>query len=73
MGGAGAPDDLVEGHRTQVWLATAPDGELDPRTAGYWHHRVARRHRAAVHDAAFQRQVLEHLEGRTGIVLDPRG
>jgi NAD(P)-dependent dehydrogenase (short-subunit alcohol dehydrogenase family) len=73
MGGAGAPDDLVEGHRTQVWLATAPDGELDPRTAGYWHHRVARRPRAAVHDAAFQRQVLEHLEGRTGIVLDPRG
>ncbi len=25
MGGAGAPDDLDEGHRTQVWLAVSDD------------------------------------------------
>ena len=32
MGGAGAPDDLTEGHRTQVWLATHDD--VTPRTGG---------------------------------------
>ncbi|MFD8869124.1 hypothetical protein ACFV1F_33185 [Streptomyces sp. NPDC059590] len=38
MGGAGAPDDLVAGHRTQVWLAT--HHHITPHTGGYWYHRA---------------------------------
>lgn len=40
MGGPSASDDLTEGHRTQEWLATAPESEIRPRTGGYWHHRL---------------------------------
>lgn len=69
MGGAGAPDDLAEGHRTQAWLAVAPEEDLDPRTAGYWHHRAPREPHPATRDAGFQQRVLEHLEGLTGVRL----
>ena len=70
MGGAGAPDDLVEGHRTQVWLASAPEEDIAPRTAGYWHHRAARAPHPAARDVDFQRQLLAHLERRTGLAID---
>ena len=61
------PLDVVEGHRTQVWLATAPEEEIEPRTGGYWHHRAPREPHRATRDAAFQASVLAHLEGVTGI------
>jgi NAD(P)-dependent dehydrogenase (short-subunit alcohol dehydrogenase family) len=67
MGGAGAPDDLVEGHRTQVWLATARVSEIAPRTGGYWHHRAAREAHRSSYDEHVQRAVLDHLAERTGI------
>ncbi|HEX5920019.1 MAG TPA: SDR family NAD(P)-dependent oxidoreductase [Nocardioides sp.] len=70
MGGAGAPDDLVEGHRTQVWLASAPEEDIAPRTAGYWHHRAARAPHPAARDVDFQRQLLARLERRTGLAID---
>ncbi|GAA5113176.1 SDR family NAD(P)-dependent oxidoreductase [Alloalcanivorax gelatiniphagus] len=70
MGGAGAPDDLAEGHRTQVWLATAPEEEIEPRTGGYWHHRAPREPHRATRDAAFRASVLAHLEGVTGIRVE---
>jgi NAD(P)-dependent dehydrogenase (short-subunit alcohol dehydrogenase family) len=73
MGGAGAPDDLVEGHRTQVWLATAPEEEIDPRTAGYWYHRSPREPHAETRDVRFQERVLGHLAERTGIARDATG
>lgn len=67
MGGAGAPDDLEEGHRTQAWLATAPEDDLDPRTGGYWrHHAPSTLHRSAA-DPAFQDEVLERVAARTGV------
>ena len=69
MGGAGAPDDLEEGHRTQAWLATAAHDEVEPRTGGYWHHRVASRPHPATLDPAFQDDLLGRLESRTGIAL----
>lgn len=70
MGGRGAPDDLVEGHRTQVWLATAAESEIDPRTGGYWHHHSPRDpHRSAV-DPAFQDRVISHLEDVTSLRLE---
>jgi len=72
MGGGGAPDDLVEGHRTQVWLASAREDEIEPRTGGYWHHHAPREPHRATRDAAFQSSVLEHLEGLTGVRIEDR-
>ena len=69
MGGAGAPDDLAEGHRTQTWLASAPEEEIDPRTAGYWHHHQPREPHRATRDHDFQEEVLAHLEDRTGLQI----
>lgn len=69
MGGPSATDDLAEGHRTQAWLATAPEGEIEPSTGGYWHHRTARRPHSAARDADFQRQLLDALATITGLGL----
>ena len=68
MGGRSAPDDLILGHRTQVWLATSDDP--DALTGGhYWHHqRPATPHRAVL-DRGFQDQLLAALAERTGIAL----
>ena len=73
MGGAGAPDDLQEGHRTQVWLASASAKDIEPRTAGYWHHRRPRRAHASTYDVDFQQRLLAHLEERTGLRIEPAG
>ena len=56
MGGAGAPDDLVEGHVTQVWLAVSDDPEASV-TGKYWHHRQTHAPAAEVDDPAFRRAV----------------
>lgn len=69
MGGASAPDDLEEGHRTQAWLAVAPEGEVEPRTGGYWrHHHVDRLHQLAA-DEGFQDRLLDRLAEVTGVSL----
>ncbi|MDO9409063.1 SDR family NAD(P)-dependent oxidoreductase [Patulibacter sp.] len=69
MGGAGAPDDLVEGHRTQTWLAVADDAEA--RTSGgYWFHRERQDPHEAVTDERFQDELVESLERHTGLALD---
>ena len=67
MGGRGAPDDLELGHVTQVWLATRSGGGRE--SGGYWFHQQRREPHPAVHDAAFQAELLESLEQHTGIVL----
>jgi NAD(P)-dependent dehydrogenase (short-subunit alcohol dehydrogenase family) len=41
MGGAGAPDDLEQGHLTQTWLASSDDPAAKV-SGGYWHHRQQR-------------------------------
>ncbi|MDQ3787910.1 MAG: SDR family NAD(P)-dependent oxidoreductase, partial [Actinomycetota bacterium] len=46
MGGRGAPDDLSQGHVTQVRLAL---GEI-PGTGGYYYHEEPSRTNPAVHD-----------------------
>jgi NAD(P)-dependent dehydrogenase (short-subunit alcohol dehydrogenase family) len=69
MGGPGAPDDLDEGHRTQVWLATVPLDDLDPRTGGYWFHHATRDPHRSARDPRFQEAVLDALRRRTGIEL----
>ena len=68
MGGPGAPDDLELGHRTQEWLAASYQPEA--RTSGgYWYHRQRLQPHQAVHDRAFQDQLLAALARETGITL----
>ncbi|NGN65541.1 SDR family NAD(P)-dependent oxidoreductase [Streptomyces sp. A7024] len=67
MGGAGAPDDLVAGHRTQVWLATEP--EVVPADGGYWYHRKTQTPHPATLDADFRTRLVESLANHTGVPL----
>lgn len=69
MGGAAATDDLDEGHRTQVWLATAPAEEVTPATGGYWYHHAARTPDDAALDPALQDHVVARLAEVTGVHL----
>ena len=68
MGGAGAPDDLAEGHRTQAWLATHAD--VTPSTGGYWYHRQVQTPHAAARDESFQAELVDALAQLTGVPLD---
>ncbi|MEU6228238.1 SDR family NAD(P)-dependent oxidoreductase [Streptomyces sp. NPDC047042] len=68
MGGAGAADDLVAGHRTQAWLATHDD--VTPSTGGYWYHRRTQPPHPASQDKEFQARLIQALESRTGVPLD---
>lgn len=67
MGGPHASDDLTEGHRTQEWLATAPESEIHPRTGAYWHHMAVDRPNPAALDPEFRARLFDALERRTGI------
>jgi NAD(P)-dependent dehydrogenase (short-subunit alcohol dehydrogenase family) len=68
MGGAGAPDDLRLGHRTQEWLATSDDP--DARTSGgYWYHQSREKPAPSVRDHRFQDELLEQLAGFTATPL----
>jgi NAD(P)-dependent dehydrogenase (short-subunit alcohol dehydrogenase family) len=69
MGGAGAPDDLELGHRTQEWLATSDDAAA-LTSGGYWYHRQRRQPHRAVHDETFQDRLLAALAEETGVVID---
>lgn len=66
MGGAGASDDLAQGHETQAWLASSDDAEA-LTSGGYWYHRQRRTPHRAVHDVAFQDELLAALARETGV------
>jgi NAD(P)-dependent dehydrogenase (short-subunit alcohol dehydrogenase family) len=68
MGGAGAPDDLEQGHLTQTWLATSDDPAAKVSGA-YWFHRKKQKPSAHALDAAFQDRLLAKLRDLTGIAL----
>jgi NAD(P)-dependent dehydrogenase (short-subunit alcohol dehydrogenase family) len=68
MGGAGAPDDLEQGHLTQTWLA-ASDDSAALETGGYWHHRRQEPPAAEVRDPGFQDRLLARLATLTGETL----
>ncbi|WP_371673946.1 SDR family NAD(P)-dependent oxidoreductase [Streptomyces sp. NBC_00289] len=68
MGGAGAPDDLELGHRTQEWLASSDEPEA-LTTGGYWYHRQRTEPHHSVHDEAFQDRLLQALTEETGTAL----
>jgi NAD(P)-dependent dehydrogenase (short-subunit alcohol dehydrogenase family) len=68
MGGAGAPDDLEEGHLTQTWLAVSDDPAAKVSGA-YWHHRKQRKPAADALDPAFQDRLIAKLAELTGVKL----
>jgi NAD(P)-dependent dehydrogenase (short-subunit alcohol dehydrogenase family) len=65
MGGAGAPDDLEQGHLTQTWLATS---EV-PVREGYWFHRQRQEPAPEAKDVRFQEALLSKLAELTGVSL----
>ena len=68
MGGAGAPDDLEEGHLTQTWLAVSDDAAAKVSGA-YWHHRKQRKPAAGALDQRFQEDLIARLAELTGVAL----
>jgi NAD(P)-dependent dehydrogenase (short-subunit alcohol dehydrogenase family) len=66
MGGAGAPDDLGEGFRTQAWLASADD-PLARVTGKYFYHMAARDPNRIALDIGIQDRLLEACARISGI------
>jgi NAD(P)-dependent dehydrogenase (short-subunit alcohol dehydrogenase family) len=69
MGGAGAPDDLELGARTQVWLAAGDDPAAD-LTGQYLHHQRSQQAPEVVHRAADQAALLAYCADLTGQSLN---
>lgn len=68
MGGAGAPDDLAQGHGTQAWLAVSD--EPAARVSGrYWYHRKPQAPAPQALDPRFQAELVDRLAAITGITL----
>jgi NAD(P)-dependent dehydrogenase (short-subunit alcohol dehydrogenase family) len=68
MGGAGAPDDLTQGHLTQTWLAASDDAAAKV-TGGYWFHRKPQKPAAQALDTGFQDRLVARLAELTGVAL----
>jgi NAD(P)-dependent dehydrogenase (short-subunit alcohol dehydrogenase family) len=67
MGGAGAPDDLEAGWRTQAWLATA--SEAADVSGNYLYHRRSQPPSDSVGDVEFQDRLLAACAELTGVTL----
>lgn len=66
MGGPAAPDDLMKGMETQVWLATSNDP--DARVSGrYFFHRQEKQCHPAAADISLQEKFLSLCEQITSI------
>jgi NAD(P)-dependent dehydrogenase (short-subunit alcohol dehydrogenase family) len=68
MGGAGAPDDLDAGHRTQVWLAVSDDPAAKV-SGGYFYHMRPRAPNPAAHDIQRQEELLKACKRFSGVDL----
>lgn len=68
MGGAGAQDDLDQGHRTQVWLATSEDPAAKV-TGEYFYHMQLQKPNPATRDEATQDRLLKACEQLSGVSL----
>jgi NAD(P)-dependent dehydrogenase (short-subunit alcohol dehydrogenase family) len=68
MGGAGAPDDLEQGHLTQTWLAVS-DEPAAKVSGAYWHHRQQRKPAADALDTGFHDRLIAKLAELTGVKL----
>jgi len=68
MGGAGAPDDLLKGYQTQVWLAASNDAGAMV-SGQYFHHQKPARYNHSADDRAMQERLLENCARLTGVSL----
>jgi NAD(P)-dependent dehydrogenase (short-subunit alcohol dehydrogenase family) len=68
MGGRGAPDDLDQGHRTQVWLATSEDAEAQV-SGRLFRHKRERDANPVAHDATQQDRLIEALATISGVAF----
>jgi NAD(P)-dependent dehydrogenase (short-subunit alcohol dehydrogenase family) len=68
MGGAGAPDDLDQAHRTQVWLAVSNDAKARV-TGGYFYHQRQGDVLSAARDPKLQDRLLDQCRDRSGVSL----
>jgi NAD(P)-dependent dehydrogenase (short-subunit alcohol dehydrogenase family) len=68
MGGAGASDDLDQGHRTQVWLAVSDDKAA--RVSGeYFYHMQKRAPNPEAKDKALQDRLIDECRKLSGVAL----
>jgi NAD(P)-dependent dehydrogenase (short-subunit alcohol dehydrogenase family) len=68
MGGAGAPDDIDQGHRTQAWLAAGTDPQADV-TGRYFYHMREMKPNPQARDAALQDKLIEICASLSGVDL----
>jgi NAD(P)-dependent dehydrogenase (short-subunit alcohol dehydrogenase family) len=68
MGGTNAPDDLDQGHRTQVWLAVS-DEPAALVSGKYFYHMQQRPAESAARDVGLQEKLLEACERISGVQL----
>jgi NAD(P)-dependent dehydrogenase (short-subunit alcohol dehydrogenase family) len=68
MGGAGAPGDMEQAHRTQAWLAASDDPAAQV-TGEYFYHLRKRAPNPETRDGALQNQLLERCRDLSGIAL----
>jgi NAD(P)-dependent dehydrogenase (short-subunit alcohol dehydrogenase family) len=69
MGGPGAPDDLDQAHRTQVWLAVSDDPEAGV-TGRYFYHMRQRTPNPVTCVPKLQDQLIAECEKLSGIALE---
>lgn len=68
MGGAGATDDLDQGHRTQVWLAVSEDAAAKV-TGEYFYHMKRRSPNPATRDPDRQEMLINACARFSGITM----
>jgi NAD(P)-dependent dehydrogenase (short-subunit alcohol dehydrogenase family) len=68
MGGAGAPDDLEDGARTQAWLAVSND-KAATVSGRHFHHLARRDSNPDAAKAALQDRLIAACEKLSGVTL----
>jgi len=68
MGGAGAPDDMDQAHRTQVWLATSDDPHAQV-TGQYFYHLRSLTPNPQAEDVALQDRLIALCAKLSGVHL----
>ena len=68
MGGAGAPDDLDDGRRTQAWLAVSEDAGAKV-TGGYFYHLRPKAPNPSARDVELQDRLIEACAKISGVAL----
>jgi NAD(P)-dependent dehydrogenase (short-subunit alcohol dehydrogenase family) len=70
MGGAGAPDDINQGHLTQAWLAVS-DEPAARTTGGYFYHLKRREPNPEARDVALQDRLIDICREISGVDMPP--